>query len=309
MVSQRLRFVLHSTGGCKAVREIESHFRPHNQTLLNRTRWRGKEPRSCAVTSFKPRLQSSSDGPVSVDIEVTHRPQGDISYHDTTKFDGWTELVLNRSPDGILLDRNGQPLKDGDRPVEIPHEVFEDVEFNDLDFGELVQELDIQEVKFVTLDEVIDEITSSGLWNVQSCGEIVAPHRKRSFKRIVLSNSPTEQSVNEFGIQTLNINTSTPHLEHVLMEQIFQLIREFLEGTLSLKNYGNKEVTYVEFADSVVHCEPNDHRFSSWMDTLHWYTPQSFLEDLAKRLMAVFSIEVAVIDGKKGGLVLRSARE
>ena len=52
-------------------------------------------------------------------------------------------------------------------------------------------------------------------------------------------------------------------------------------------------------------CTPNEKGQASRFNVLHLYTPTDFLEDLAKRLMSTYVIEVSVVDGEKGGLVLR----
>jgi hypothetical protein len=36
------------------------------------------------------------------------------------------------------------------------------------------------------------------------------------------------------------------------------------------------------------------------------YVPDTFLEDLARRLIATYEIEVSIVDGPKGGLLLRA---
>ena len=93
------------------------------------------------------------------------------------------------------------------------------------------------------------------------------------------------------------------------MENLAKLMYEFIEGKASIKNVSNGEVTFVALSDSLVDCEPNELGMESWFDMLHCYTPLGFMEDLAKRLMSIYAIDVAVIDGKNGGLVLRHERK
>ena len=47
------------------------------------------------------------------DVEVSYRPKGCITFTGGTKYDGWTAVVLNRAPDGTLLDDQGNPLPEG----------------------------------------------------------------------------------------------------------------------------------------------------------------------------------------------------
>jgi hypothetical protein len=187
----------------------------------------------------------------------------------------------------------------------LPKEVYGDPEFNDLDFGTLVEEVQLEEVKSTTVDAVMAEIRSSGSFTGSVKGSFVAPHRSRPLTKIALSNDPTGESSDQFGTRILDINLSTPHLEQVLLDTLEGLMREFIEGKASIKNIGNAEMTFVNLSDSLVDCEPNEIGLDSWFDVLHYYTPLGFLENLAKLLMAVYEIDVSVIPGKGGGLVLR----
>lgn len=286
--------------------ELWARFMPNEQHALNRTEWWGKEPRSCAVTGVKSRPHSVGDSsPVIIDIEVTYRPKGYITYVGNTKYDGWTAMVIDQTRDGVLLDGHGQPLKDGDPPVYLPHEVYPDAEFNDMDFGEFVGEFDVEDVEHTTVDAVMKELTASGKFGGSLHGSFIAPHRSRPLTKIILSSAPTSQGVDGFGTRILNVNNSTPHLEQVLMEMLTNLMCEFIEGKASVKSMGKNDLTFVELSDSLVDCAPNEDGLDSWFDILHCCTPAGFLEDLAKRLMSVYAIEVAVVDGEKCGLVLR----
>ena len=51
-MSKILRFILMVGDGMQVMRELYARFMPNGQRLLNRTEWRGKEPRSCAVTNL-----------------------------------------------------------------------------------------------------------------------------------------------------------------------------------------------------------------------------------------------------------------
>src|SRR5689334_18834576 len=63
-------------------------FYPKGHYVLNRTEWRGKEPRSCAVTGIRSGQNSPADkGPVIFDVEVSYRPKGYITFVGETKYD------------------------------------------------------------------------------------------------------------------------------------------------------------------------------------------------------------------------------
>src|SRR5688572_3554244 len=101
MKSKRLRFVRKVSDVISGLRLFDSTLLPGGRKALNKTEWRGHEPRSCAATSISTRPHAVGDpGPTIADIEVTYRPKGFISYAGNTKYDGWTAMVINRSKDG-----------------------------------------------------------------------------------------------------------------------------------------------------------------------------------------------------------------
>jgi hypothetical protein len=300
MASTKLSFVVKLPGGSAHLREVFVRF-PTN--VLNRTAWRGKEPRSCAITHVASGLAATIE-PTIVDVEVSYRPKGCISYSGNTRYDGWTAMPLDRRNDGVLLNGNGEPLEDGKPPVYLPKEVYTDVEFNDIDFGQFVGETEVT-VKTTTLNSVMEELKASGGFNTSIHGSFMAPRRTRPLTKIILSNAPTGEAYDRFGTHIININQSTTHLEFVLMEQLTKLIFDFIEGRASVKHIGNDQVAFVQLSSSLIDCSPNENGLETWFDMLQSYTPVGFLEDLAKRLMSVYAIDVAVIEGKQGGLVLR----
>ena len=285
-MSKRLCFVLETSGGVEAMDGIMQRFMPNGQFVLNRTEWMGKAPRSCAVTALRTHSQATNKpGVVAWGIEVTYRPKGYISYTGNTRYDGWTAMMLDRS---------------SDPPRYLPREVYDDIEFSDLDFGKFVGEYDLEGVKHVTADEVLKEVMES----TSIHGFFIAPHRSRPYKKIRLSSQPTGE-VGDGRIHILNINNSTPNLEQVVMDALTKLMCEFIEGKALLTNVGNDDLTFVKLSDALVDCAPNEDGLDSLFDILHLQTPSGFLEDLAKRLRALYLIDVDVVDGEKGGLVLR----
>ena len=240
--------------------------------------------------------------PAIWDIVIEHRPKGFISYTGHTKYDGWTLMQLQRR-DGVLLNVEDQPLKDGEPPVYLPREVYEDADFSAVDFGEFVDEKEVGGVTRTTRDAVFANLGSSGSIGMKP--HFMAQHRTRPITKIVLSNRPNGEGTDGFGTRIVYLNLSTPHLEFVLIEYLTRLMCEFLEGKASIKTIETENFAFVQLSDSLVDCEPNEQGMDSWFDMMHAYTPITFLEDLAKRLRSVYLLEVEIIEGKEGGLVLR----
>ena len=289
-MAKRLHFVIKASRDAENQHplKISERFRPGGRFVLNRTEWRGKEPRSCAVTNIEG--GANPEGDMEWRIEVSYRPKGYISYIGNTRYDGWTAMILDRS---------------SDPPVVVPRDIYGDVDFNELDFGDFVNEVDVQDIKHVTADAVRNEILESGSFTMSVHGSFMAPHRSRPHKKLILSSGPTGVFVDGFGTHVVNINNSTPNLQAVLMEQLANLMCEFIEGKVGLTSTENDHITMVDLSGSLVDCTPNEKGQPSRFNVLHLYTPTDFLEDLAKRLMSIYAIEVSVVDGEKGGLVLR----
>ena len=68
----------------------------------------------------------------------------------------------------------------------------------------------------------------------------------------------------------------------------------------------NDQLVFVELNDALVDCTPNEQGEESRFNCLREYVPDAFFEDLAKRLMATYEIEVSIVDGPEAGLLLKS---
>lgn len=239
--------------------EIMQRFQPAGKTVLNRTEWRGKEPRSCAVTGLKIRpFAAGSHEAKVIDLEVTYRPKGCIVFVGNTKYDGWTAMVLGRKNDGTLLDGKGNPLPEGQPPVYLKYEVFNDIDFNELDFGGFIGEFEDEGIKHVELEEVMREIQESGRFSASVKSTFMAPRRHRPNVKIVLSNTPSGTSTDGFGTRIVNVNNYTPHLQQVLVDELTELMSGFIEGRYSIKNMSSDDLVFVELSDSLVDCTPNE---------------------------------------------------
>ena len=298
-----LRFVLKSVGNPI---DIMARFHPQGKTVLNRTEWRGKEPRSCGIGKVKMRPYSAgSNDPKVFDVEVTCRPEGCITYVGSTKYDGWTAVMLDRSSDGTLLDGHGKPLPEGQPPVYLRYEVYNDVDFNEIDFGEFVGEFESQGVNHVEHRDVLRQFQESPHGSVSIKSTFMAPRRQRPDVKIALSNAPSGIGTDGFGTRIINVNSFTPQLQQVLLDQLTELVSGFVEGRYSIKNFSTDDFVFAELSDVLVDCTPNEQGKESRFHCLREYVPDTFLEDLATRLMATYEVDVSVVDGPEGGLLLR----
>jgi len=217
--------------------EVMAWFFPQGTTLLNRTEWRGKEPRSCGLTNARFRPYSAGS-----------------------------------------------------------HEI---------DFGEFLGEFDIEGVPHIAHDEVLRKIQESPRFSASIKSSFMAPRRQRPLVKLVLSNALSGTATDGFGTRFININNFTPHLQQVILDELTELVSGFVEGRYSIKNMSNDELVFVELNDSLVDCTPNEQGKESRFNCLREYVPDSFLEDLAKRLRATYEIEVSIVDGPDAGLLLR----
>ena len=258
---------------------------------------------------LSPEESGSEPRVFKAEIEVAYRPKGCITYVGQTKYDGWTALMLDRKHDGTLLDGHGNPLPDGQPPVYLPFELFNDVDFNEIDFGELVGEFEVEEVKHIDYAEVWQQFTQSLHLNISIKSTFMAPRRHRPLVKLVLSNSPSETSTDGFGTRIININNFTPQLQQVLLDELTQLVSGFIEGRYSIKNISNKDFVFAELSDVLVDCTPNESGNESRFNCLKEYLSDTYLDDLAKRLMATYYVDVSVVEGDEIGLLLRTIDE
>jgi hypothetical protein len=82
---------------------------------------------------------------------------------------------------------------------------------------------------------------------------------------------------------------------------------DYIEGRASIKSFSNGDIVFVELSDALVDCTPNQEGMEAWFNKLSSYVPINFMEELAKRLMEVYAVEVTVVDGRKGGFIMRHA--
>lgn len=290
-------------GELNVVKDIWSRFFPNGRHVLNRTKWRGKEPRSCAVTRVSGQSRTVGDpDPMNVLIEVTYRPKGEISFTGKTRYDGWQAMVPARTAKGEFADAEGNPLPPGASPVYLPRDVYEDVEFNELDFGELIKEEDVGGIPRTTTEAVFEELKASGRFGGAT---FIAARRSRPLRKFLIANDEAKKSVDGFGTIVEIVPSSTPQLKHLIAQKLTDVMADFLEGRASLKAIGNEQLTFVMLSDSLVDCTGTESRFN----VLSEFTEPTFMDELAKHLMSVYQVEVSIVPDEEGGLVVRHSAD
>ena len=297
-----LKFV--ATLSSNSPKDIFATFLPHGQQVLNRTNWRGKEPRSCAITRAKTRpFHYGLDDPqtIKADVEVTYRPKGLIWYVGQTQYDGWTALIPKRNSEGKPVDEKGNPLEDGASPVYAPVEVYDDIEFGEINFGEFVGEFDLEGIRHISYEEMKNQFKAGKKRGGSIKSTFVAPRRSRPLVKILLSDVATGKAADGFGALLEFINPRTPNLSQVLFDRIVDIASGYIEGRYSIKNFYSDEFLFVELSDSFVDASSGESRFNC----LHEFLSSEQLEDLAKRLISTYEIDVTVVDGPNCGLVIK----
>nr|MBA2559598.1 hypothetical protein [Propionibacteriales bacterium] len=107
------------------------------------------------------------------------------------------------------------------------------------------------------------------------------------------------------GTMIVNVNNSTPQLQQILLDHVSDLMTGFVEGRYSLKNMSNDEFVFAELDDVLVDCTPNEEGKESRFNCLGEYLPESYLDELAMRLVATYEVDVSVVEGPRIGLLLR----
>jgi hypothetical protein len=217
-------------------------------------------------------------------------------------------MILDRKEDGTLLDGHGNPLPEGQPPVYLPFEVHADAEFNEIDVGEFVGEFEVGGIPHVSFDDVLRQMQETPCFSASIKSTFMAPRRHRPLVKIVLSNALSGTGTDGFGTRIVDVNNFTPHLQQVLLDELWELVSGFIEGRYSIKNFGNEESVFIELSDSLVDCTPNEEGKESRFNCSSEYVPDALLEDLARRLIATYEVEVSIVDGPKVGLLLKVSK-
>lgn len=284
---------------------VFERFYPKGQMVLNSQEWYGKEPRSCAVTNLRsaPRSMDSEAATIFY-IEVTYKPKGVISYTGETRYDGWTAMLLDRMKDGTLLDGHGKPLAPNSPPVYLPYEMYHDTDFNEIEFGKFLGEFDVNNIEKITYDEVMNQIASSGSFDMSISTTFTAPRKSRPPVKIILTNTSSGVAADKWGTRIINVDFATPHLAQVIVEHVQDIVRGTLEGKYSIKSVGSRDSVFLELSDLLVDCTPNESDQPSRFDCLLEFVPKTFLDDLAQWVRANYQVDVKLVEGKDFGLFL-----
>ncbi|MEZ6136985.1 MAG: hypothetical protein R3C53_18985 [Pirellulaceae bacterium] len=208
--------------------------------------------------------------------------------------------MLDQDSNGVLLDGNGNPLPDGEEPVLLPFELYDDLEFNNLEFGELIEEIALIEEKDIEFDDIMRRIERSGHFKMDAADAVAVLHRSRPSVMILISENPTSAMRGGFGELIHNINLETPHLKQVVAEQLVELVRGFLEGRYDLPVLQGADIFMLDLTKVLVDTSEKESRFECLLEFL----PDGFLSELARRVASRYRLQAKVVMGRGQGLLL-----
>ena len=117
---------------------------PFMETLdhLNSVEWLGREPQTCKILSLHQQSPVAVGEQVEFEILVEYRPVGCItSNYGGFWYDGWKIKNIDMKRDGTLLDGHGNPLSVGENPVVLEWNAYKSIDYNDYEWGELIDEV------------------------------------------------------------------------------------------------------------------------------------------------------------------------
>ncbi len=208
--------------------------------------------------------------------------------------------MVNRSPEGTLLDREGNPLADGEQPILLPYEVYDDIEFNNLEFGMLIEEIPFDQDEDVAFGDVMRRIEQSGQFRMGAATPVSVLHRSRPRVMILISDNPTGQMRGGFGELIQNINSETPHLQQAVAEVVLNFVRGFLEGRYDMTVLQGDDIFMLDLTKLLVDARGKESRFECLLEFL----PQGFLNELARRIASRYMLQARVVTGDSFGLLL-----
>ncbi|HET6246908.1 MAG TPA: hypothetical protein VFE47_04340 [Tepidisphaeraceae bacterium] len=271
---------------------------------VNATTWMGKEPRSCRVTNIHSGWQTGDgSSPMTAEITVVYKPIGCVTFEGSTRYHGWQPMMLARNQAGELCDANGVKLRPDAQPIYVAATSVPvpEVEFANLNFGEFLGETDAPGIPKLKFSEVMATINAGGRFHAYINDSFVASRRQRPDTKIIIANHPSHSG--QFTI----VNTDTPQIEQILMDKVTEILSEFIEGRISIVTFGNEaDILFVKMSDLIMDTTYSDEGFV-WSDCLKTYVPITFMEELAKRLMAFYKVECSIVEGDELGLLIKQA--
>jgi hypothetical protein len=200
-------------------------------------------------------------------------------------------------------------LPEGQPPVCLPFEVYKDMEFNDLDFGKFLGEMEKGGIRHTTFDDVMKELRAGQHIRGTIYSDFIAPRRQRPLVKVAISDLDLSPASDGFGARTIMLNKQAPYFERLLFDRLFEVMSGFVEGRYSLKTIGNDDFQFVELADSLIELKQVGDPLETDFNVFTKYVGPRELEELTKRLMAVYEVEVAVVEGDKSGFVMKHAKK
>jgi hypothetical protein len=203
--------------------------------------------------------------------------------------------------DGTLLDGHGKPLPEGNPPVYLPIEVYHEIEFNDLDFGKLVDETELAGVQRIAKADVMKSFSTRNGFNTDT---FTAPRRSRQLTKIVLAKDPTDEGTDRWGGRLIVLSESEPYLDQLIVKKVTELVCEFIEGRTAIAKTmtGGPNDVLIDLSDVIVDATGHEDGLGTWFNVFRGLLPLTFLDDLAKQLMSLYEVEVKVLDGADVGL-------
>jgi hypothetical protein len=259
----------------KSIEELMSRFYPNGKINLNKTEWNGHPPHSCIVTNMRG-YGSAADEETNWTFDVICRSPDHVSYDaNGVKSIGWTQHIMLKSPDGLLMNAGGAPLSNGSLPQIVTNVPYGEIDFNGLDFGTLIGTRETPGITHTTLEPMVEEIRSTSRFDSGiTRSRFIAARRNRPFTKIIITSMKSGVGVDHFGNRMININTNTQHFEIILMDQLFRMLMDFIEGRISLHVKATGDAyAFVQLDQSVVDCTPNEVGMDSWFYALTQYTP------------------------------------
>lgn len=280
--------------------EVYERLMPRRETLLNSTSWRGLQPRTCGVTGIR---QVGSPGEVVVTVE--YRPPGCITYVGSTRYDGWTPMLRNQTRDGCLLSEDGTPLPDDGRPpVHVRPEVYPEVDFNEIDFGEYVNEVDDDTVTAITSSDWMSRLASVQRQVSFGPSNVMFPRRCRREGRVLVVEGTGVRRNRYAHLEVITVGVDTPYVEVALQDAVTELVLDVLGGKLSLRQDTVDGQMFLDLCTIMQDHTCLDAEGAPDYTVYARYVPGSYPFELAARLVEEFPVKVQVVVGQRPGLVI-----
>lgn len=281
--------------------DLFDRYYPDGKTVLNRSTWMQRPPRTCCIRGVSNDWDEPGE-PLDAIIEVEYRSPDFVSYVGETRYEGWdVRMICQRN--GIPVGADGEPLADGAIPIFDDFEVYPDIEFDELQFGELIGETEIRDVESISIENLRTEGFSEKPLRTSSDITFLAARKSRPTGTVTLSDQPSG-IYDQNGFRLFNVDVAAGHLEYTVENAYFQLMCEFLGGLVSLSCLANPDATLVYLSDTFRVATSTARTPDSKGDIFKAYASPTLLVNLGRRLKAQFPINVTVVEGDCFGLLL-----